>query len=637
MTALAEDVDPFVGRSRQIGELTAILAAVRGGRPQIVMIEGPPGIGKTALLNRFLQDQRDALVLRASGEQWEAMVAYGVVDQLFRAVGVSVAALLASRERALPIEEPIDVGARLIELFADLEQDSPLLVVVDDAHWADLDSLRAVLFALRRLMGERVMAIFALRGEEPSRLPDGLRRLATGATGRTLFLKPLVKHEVQGLAKALGFREFSARSAERLASHTEGNPLYIRALLEEFPADRWRNWEPALAAPRAFASQVQRRLDSCAPTTRQTVEAASTLGATAPLSTVAMLAGVGDPLAAVEEAGVAGLLRLRDEPGIREVMFPHPLVQAAVYEQIGPTRRARLHATAAGLVVDKGSAFRHRVAATTPPDEGLAGELEEFAAREAAAGAWAGAASALVEASQLSSAREDRERRLLMAVDAMAGAGDLVQANAFSRETMSFAPGPLRDAAQAYLAVLSGRAEEAEALLRRGWAQCDPGREPALAAVLAQRWALHGVGRLRGSEIVRWAGRAIGLTGPGEPARVEADAVLGLGLGWSGRIGDGIAAYESVIGRMSAAAEGAPVQRVKMAHSWLLLVADEITGARTRLAETAPTARRLGSMRIALYAYVWLSQADFLVGNWDDAAVNAERAVSLLEESGHEW
>ena len=74
-----------------------------------------------------------------------------------------------------------------------------------------------------------------------------------------------------------------------------------------------------------------------------------------------------------------------------------------------------------------------------------------------------------------------------------------------------------------------------------------------------------------------------------------------------------------------------------MPQGWLQLVVDDIQGAQATLAETAPRALRSGSIRIAVWAYVWLSRAEFLVGAWDEAAVIAERAVSLLEETGHEW
>ena len=234
------------------------------------------------------------------------------------------------------------------------------------------------------------------------------------------------------------------------------------------------------------------------------------LGVHASLASAAVLADVEDLVAAVDEAVDVGLVQVRDD-GLRNVGFAHPLVRAAIYEQLGPARRVQLHVRAAGLVDDEGAALRHRVLATAPPNPGLADELEAFARREARAGAWAGAASTLLEASRMSVDRERREQRLLRAVDAMIGAGDLIQAISFVRQAVGFAVGPLRDATMGYLAVLSGRAGEAEALLHAAWEQCDTAADPDVAALVAQRLALHGVGRLRGGEVVEWARRALEL------------------------------------------------------------------------------------------------------------------------------
>src|SRR3954454_18140063 len=74
-----------------------------------------------------------------------------------------------------------------------------------------------------------------------------------------------------------------------------------------------------------------------------------------------------------------------------------------------------------------------------------------------------------------------------------------------------------------------------------------------------------------------------------------------------------------------------------MARGWLSLVGDDVGAARTLLARAAPAALRGGSVRIAVWSYVWLARAGFLAGAWDEAAADAERAVSLLEESGHGW
>ncbi|HYI14162.1 MAG TPA: ATP-binding protein, partial [Thermomicrobiales bacterium] len=183
--------DSFVGRSSELEALHAELAVVREGTPRLILIEGPPGIGKSSVIDHFLDDLTDITILRATGEQWEAFVAYGVIDQLMRTAGVSKAKLLGGRMRSLPAEEPVGVGSRVLEEIEDLESKAPVVLVVDDAHWADLDSLRAMLFVARRLVGVRVMIILAQRSEDAHRLPDGLRRQATGRSGQTITLAPL--------------------------------------------------------------------------------------------------------------------------------------------------------------------------------------------------------------------------------------------------------------------------------------------------------------------------------------------------------------------------------------------------------------------------------------------------------------
>ena len=75
--------DAFVGRDRELAALRTEFELVQLGEPRVVLIEGPPGIGKSALVDHFLGDHTDLTTLRATGEQWEAFVAYGVVDHEF--------------------------------------------------------------------------------------------------------------------------------------------------------------------------------------------------------------------------------------------------------------------------------------------------------------------------------------------------------------------------------------------------------------------------------------------------------------------------------------------------------------------------------------------------------------------------
>ena len=631
-----ESARPFVGRQGEINALQVELETVRSGHPRLVLVEGPGGMGKTAVLDHFLADVSDLTVLRATGEQWEAFVAYGVVDQLMRTAGVSNARLLASRNRSLPAEEPVGVGARILEVIEDLEQKAPVAIVVDDAQWADVDSLRALLFVTRRLVGERVLTLLAQRSEATPRLPEGLRRMASGQTGTTINLSSLSASDVPVLAAAMGVQRLSTQAARRLHAHTEGNPLYITSLLSEIPQERWRTWQPALPAPGGFATRVIARLDSCSLEARKLVEAAAVLGSTMTLADAAALGGVTNPIEAADEAVDVDLLHLGDAAGVRDVAFSHPLVQAAVYEQLGPVKRVRLHTAAAGLVEDEASALRHRVMAVTTPDPELVADLDAFAGREAALGAWAGAAWALLEASRLSPDRANREQLLLRAVDAMIGAGDLIQAEAFARDAVAFAPGVLRNATLGYLTVLRGKPDEAERLLRSAWKRIDGG-DAAVRAAVAQRLALHAVGRLHGREVVEWVQLAVELSSPDDPVRLEAQALLGLGFSWQGRWSEGFAAYDAALADRPDSQTGQLLDRVYMAQGWLRLASDDVVGAHQILAETAPAALQAGSVRIAVWSYVWLARARFALGAWDEAAADAERAVALLEESGHVW
>ena len=109
-------------------------------------------------------------------------------------------------------------------------------------------------------------------------------------------------------------------------------------------------------------------------------------------------------------------------------------------------------------------------------------------------------------------------------------------------------------------------------------------------------------------------------------------------MGWQGQIAEGMTAYEELLGRVNAAEDGPQLERIRMAHGWLRLVRRRRgRGARASLAMTAPAALRAGSVRIAVWSFSWLAYAEFVLGAWDEAAADAERAVSLLDESGMEW
>src|SRR4051794_37910952 len=118
----------FVGRDTELAALQVEFDAARGGAPRVVHVVGPPGIGKSTLVERFLERNR-ARVLRAGGDESERDVELGVADQLLRHAG----------GRALDADH-VTAGARLLDALGELQADGPVVVLVDDAQWADAAS-----------------------------------------------------------------------------------------------------------------------------------------------------------------------------------------------------------------------------------------------------------------------------------------------------------------------------------------------------------------------------------------------------------------------------------------------------------------------------------------------------------------
>jgi hypothetical protein len=124
-------------------------------------------------------------------------------------------------------------GAVLLDRLGALQRSDPVVVVVDDLHWADQASLRALTFALRRLRVDRVLTLVLMRDVAEARLPDGLRRLLADDDTLQLRLGGLEVKELCALSGQLGNRPLWVRAAARLRAHTDGSPLYARALLEQ--------------------------------------------------------------------------------------------------------------------------------------------------------------------------------------------------------------------------------------------------------------------------------------------------------------------------------------------------------------------------------------------------------------------
>jgi len=622
----------FVGRQAYLTRLNAALGDAFAHRPRLVLIDGPAGIGKTALVHRFVRTAKVGSLLQASGDETETRLGFGVVEQL-----------VAHLDAPLPDQftglgdpggrqaDPLAVGAALLDLLGHLQEDGPVLITVDDAHWADPPSLQALTFALRRLHFDQVLALVTTRDADDQRLPNGLRRALSAPAGLHLSLGGLTVTEVRALSRQLAEVTLTPRAAARLREHTAGNPLHVRALLEELSAEVLRDPGLPLPAPRSFTMLVLRRLAACRPETQQLVLAAAILGTSCRLALAARLAGLDDPLAALDGATAARMLEER-RPEV--VGCPHPLVRAAVDRDLSAAQRARLHARAAVLVDGPATALRHRIAASGGADAALAAEVAAFAQRQATAGGWLAAAEHLRAAARLDPDPAGQERHLLEAAACLLQAGEIAEAGAMRPELERCGDGPWRRYVLGYLAAASGLLDQGAKLLEDAWTACDRTREPRLAGRIAAGLMRVATLEAPGRSGARWAYRALRLAPQVGHAASALDFLL-FSLCEAGhpRLGRALAARLP-----EPRPDGHPGELDGLfGRGTLRLWTDDVEGALADLGTVAAAYRRHGPVDFAVVSCNALADAQFRAGAWDDAITQRELGISLAEDAAQQW
>jgi DNA-binding NarL/FixJ family response regulator len=363
-------------RERELEAIRRALAQSAQGTGELLMIDGPAGVGKTALLDAAHEAAGDAdlLVLRARGAELERAFGFGVVRQLFDEVLRSgrfdpeplftgaarfAAPLLAAEVpgggATTPPDDPFAARHALYWLLANLAAQRPLAVLVDDAHWADGMSLGVLAHIANRLEGIPTALLVASRSEESLEGLDVLRRQA-GAHGTLLHVQPLGAEAAAEVVRLFAPAADDALCREAHVA-TGGNP-FLLAELARATLIRGRR-SVSGQSPDRVTLEIGARLARLPDAAGRLAQAAAVLGSGAPLRQAAALAEVGDDeaTAAADALVAAGVLR-----SAHPLEFLHPLVGAAVYAGLGPAARSRDHARAAHLL-DAEGASPERVAA----------------------------------------------------------------------------------------------------------------------------------------------------------------------------------------------------------------------------------------------------------------------------------
>ncbi|CAN5524948.1 LuxR family transcriptional regulator [soil metagenome] len=588
----------WVGREDTLDDLGRRCLATESGGLELVALTGPAGIGKTALLRALLGRFPGALWAQAAA--WESDLRGGVLAQLLQADVITDPVIgsetLADRLR--------DAGARLL--------------IIDNAEHADIQSLQT-LSTMLRFHRELTVLVVVTGTAVPPPLAD--------LTSTEIRLTGLGPREVADLAARQG-RTLHPTMVGVLTKHTAGNPRDILALLDEVPAHVWSRPYASLPAPTHVRERVSQQLVGCDFEGRALVEALAILGDEATLADITSLAELEEPLSAADTARSAGLLTAT---GPTALHLQNRLSRAAIIDLMGFRRASELHRRASEIVTDPVRRLRHRVAATSTFDAELADEIDQLARHHGTEGSWSQAATLFRDAARLTSDDLLRDERLIRSVDALVAAGDCLAAGDQVPVVESMRETPLRNAVLAYLAVLRGRATEAQIRLARAWDIVNTEREPDTAALIAQRHVLDSLVRCRGTDVVTWADRALQLADSDSPAAIEAAAIRGLGLLAAGHPRRATAAYDTLSARVR---HGAQAQRVMMGRGWVQYIRDDVDGARSSLETAVAAAGFGGSTRITLWALAWLARAQFSIGEWDRAMASVEHGRELADASG---
>jgi len=385
---VARPSDVFVGRRDELAQLISALEDAEAGRGSLVMLAGEPGIGKTRVVEELCREARDGGARVCWGVSHESAGAppywpwVQVIGALLRdrdshvlrtemGAGAAVIAEVvpAVREKLPNLGAPVAVDPdqarfRLFDSVTTFLKNAaatqPIVLVLDDLHWADRSSLDLLEFAAREVGASRLLVIGAYRDVELSRqhpLSESLATLSRERRFQRIVLRGLGRVDTGRLVEATGDFAPSPATVDAIHERTEGNPFFVAEVTRDLPReaispegdlDDAEDFRIPEGVREAIGARLNRLSDDC----NAALRSAAVIGRDfdfALLTAVSEAIPEETLLDAVDRALNAAVIRGFPGPGER-YEFSHALIQQTLADELSTSRRARMHARIVGAL-----------------------------------------------------------------------------------------------------------------------------------------------------------------------------------------------------------------------------------------------------------------------------------------------
>jgi DNA-binding CsgD family transcriptional regulator len=650
---------PLQERALELAALQGVVDSVRTGRGRLVLIEGDAGMGKSRLLSAALEMGRDAalFVVSARGLELERDFAFGLVLRLFQPALTSLdrpararlfagaarpAANLLDGSRSIDLVDGLDHGAALILALRQLTLRFPavvgdpprrgVLVCVDDAHWADLASLRFLLNLVADVEALPIAVLVTIR-PGAARAPIEMLARLRGQPGGMVLRPAVLSYEALEQVVRIRYPQASAEFVSACAATTAGNPFYLTELLEAANDHGLIGDSKAAVAvsrlvPEGVLRSVILRLAGLSPAARAVADAVAILGGPSSLRLVAALAQI-DQATADDAAHALAAERIL-QPG-DQLGFTHALLGAAIRADLSSHARSRAHRRAADLLAADGASpeevATHLLACRPVGDAEVVRMLEHGARYAAGQGEYPTAIRFLERCLLEPPAPEDRPDLLvaLGLATAAVGSPDAVTRLA---DALRVAPGPrqrveLRQATARLQFVRSDFAGAASTI-----EQCLaelPDEDPLARQLVRDRLALAAVGPAAPASLIKRP--------PKDP---QAARRLAAESGLLGQLAHQLVAscapakQAREVAREALASDDAGFYGMATGFAVMaLLYIDELDLAATPIEAALDRARDTGSLIALGFASHWRSTLRWYRGDLAGAIADAEQTLEI--------